>query len=308
MQKFTVRDFNRLFPDEDACLDAIRDLIYPDGISCRKCGEVTKHHRLSGRKAYSCDACGTHVYPLAGTIFEKSSTPLKSWLYAIYLMASTRTGISAKQLERELGVTYKTAWRMFKQVRTLLDDNDGQPVAGTLEVDETFVGGKAKNMHASVRAKRIKGRGHTGKTAVMGIVNRDSGAVIARVVPNVKPGTLLPIIREKVMPASMVYSDEAAAYNQLPGMGYRHERVHHEAKVYVVGDAHTNTMEGFWSLVKRGIGGVYHAVGANYLQSYVNEYGFRYTHRKDEQPMFETFVGRIHSVRTGSHGTYAPLG
>lgn len=116
MEKFTIAKFNEMFPNEDDCLEYIKDLVYPEGITCRSCAMVRPHAKLTNRKAYSCAHCGTHVYPLAGTIFEKSSTPLKSWLYAMYLMASTRCGISAKQLERELGVTYKTAWRMFTQI------------------------------------------------------------------------------------------------------------------------------------------------------------------------------------------------
>src|ERR687891_1766733 len=141
MKKFTVQQFNEMFPDEASCLDAVVDMLYPDGITCRKCNEVTKHHRLNARKAYSCQDCGTQVYPLAGTIFAKSSTPLKSWFYAMYLMASPRTGISAKQLERELGVTYKTAWRMFTKIRTkLMTDYDG-PLTGDVEADETLIGG-----------------------------------------------------------------------------------------------------------------------------------------------------------------------
>ena len=305
MQKFTVRDFNRIFPDDDACLDAIRDLIYPDGIACRKCGEVTKHHRLRNRKAYSCDQCGTHVYPLAGTILEKSSTPLKSWIYAMYLMASTRTGISAKQLERELGVTYKTAWRIFKQVRALLSEDVG-PSAGSLELDESYFGGKDKNRHESKRTHAGRGRGAGGKTIVMGVAKR-GGWVSAQVVPNVKASTLLPIVREKVLPASMVYTDEFVVYGALTRMGYQHKRVHHEAKVYVAGDAHTNTLEGFWSLVKRGISGVNHAVSAKYLQTYLDEFAFRTSHRKDEQPMFTTFLNRVGIVRAGQYGAYAPL-
>ena len=143
MIRFTVHQFNEMFPDEAACLETVLDMVYPHGVNCRKCQEVTKHHRLNDRKAYSCQYCGTQVYPLAGTIFEKSSTPLKSWFYAMYLMASTRTGISAKQLERELGVTYKTAWRMFKQIRSIL--NEDVDLGGLLvEVDETYMGGRPK--------------------------------------------------------------------------------------------------------------------------------------------------------------------
>src|SRR5580704_8332828 len=125
MQKYTIHDFNRDFADDDACLDFILHLVHPDGVTCRKCQEVRQHHKLHGRKAYSCDYCGTHVYPLAGTIFEKSTTPLKSWFYAMHLMAMTRCGISAKQIERELGVTYKTAWRIFTQIRKLMAEDGG---------------------------------------------------------------------------------------------------------------------------------------------------------------------------------------
>lgn len=122
MQKYTIRDFEREFPTDDACLDWLRGFLYPDGIHCKKCDRVTKHHRVASRRSYSCDYCGHHVHPTAGTLYHKSSTPLRLWFYATYLMASTRCGISAKQLERELGVTYKTAWRMFKQLRSLLSE------------------------------------------------------------------------------------------------------------------------------------------------------------------------------------------
>ena len=201
MNKFTVHQFNEMLPDEETCLDIVRDMVYPDGINCRQCKDVTKHHRLSGRKAYSCQYCGTQVYPLAGTIFEKSSTPLKSWFYAMYLMASTRTGISAKQLERELGVTYKTAWRMFKQIRSIL--NEDVDLGGLLvEVAETYIGDKAKNMHKAKR-ERLGGRGTAGKQPVFGMVER-KGEVITKVVPDVSRDSLLPNIREKVLPSSVV--------------------------------------------------------------------------------------------------------
>ena len=305
MKRFTVHQFNEMFPDEETCLDAVRDMLYPEGIACRQCNDITTHHRLRGRKAYSCQYCGTQVYPLAGTIFEKSSTPLKSWFYAMYLMASTRTGISAKQLERELGVTYKTAWRMFKQIRTIL--NEDVDLGGLLvEVDETYMGGKAKNMHQAKR-ERLGGRGTAGKQPVFGMVER-KGKVITKVVPDVSRETLLPNIRDKVLPSSLVYSDEHASYDPLKSMGYQHRRVHHGAKVYVVGDVHTNTIEGFWSLVKRGISGVNHAVGANHLQGYFDSYAFRWNHRGDETPMYESMANRVGKVRYGKYGAYNPIG
>ena len=155
--KYAIADFNRNFPNEDACLEAVLAMVYPDGIVCRKCGVVRPHARITGRKAYACDYCGTHVYPLAGTIFEKSTTALKSWFYAMYLMGSTRCGISAKQLERELGVTYKTAWRMFTQIRKLMDE-EGGPLHGEVEVDETFVGGNNHHDDATPMFETITNR------------------------------------------------------------------------------------------------------------------------------------------------------
>ena len=308
MQKFSVADFNTMFPDEGACLESIVGLIYPEfaegGIPCRACEKVTKHHKLAKRRAWSCDNCGTHVYPLAGTIFEKSTTPLKSWMYALYLMASTRCGISAKQLERELAVTYKTAWRMFKEIRKLFAEDvtlEGQLV----ELDETYVGGSDKNRHASKRSGK-SGRGAGGKAVVFGAVERQ-GRVLAQVVTDASSRSILPIVKEKVLESSVVYTDEWPAYNRLGSMGYEHRRVHHAARVYVMGDAHTNTMEGFWSLVKRGISGVHHAVSEKYLQAYFDEYGFRYNHRDDEASMYAVMLDRIPRVRAGKHGEYAPL-
>jgi transposase len=300
IKKYTIHDFNRDFPDDNACLDYIRDLIYPDGIVCRTCERVTKHHRLNGRKAYSCDRCGTHVYPLAGTIFEKSRTPLKSWFYAMFLMSVTRCGISAKQLERELGVTYKTAWRMFKQIRSLQDEDVG-PLFGEVEMDETYYGGHRRG------TKRGRPGKDSHKVPVAGVV-QGGGKVAALVTKDAKKKTLLPIVESKVLPESMVYTDEYKPYDSLDGKGYRHERVPHAEQVYVVGNVHTNTIEGFWSLLKRGISGVYHSVSAKHLQDYVNEYAFRYNHRGDAQAMFNVVANRAQRVRTGKHGKYSPIG
>src|SRR5574341_1902714 len=143
MKRYTIKDFQREFPDDAACLEWLKNYRWPDGIFCKLCGKVTAHHLMTTRKSYSCQECGHHVHPTAGTIFHKSSTPLTLWFYAIYLMAQTRTGISAKQLERELGVTYKTAWRMFTLIRAQLD-NSGDAFSGDVEVDETYIGGIRK--------------------------------------------------------------------------------------------------------------------------------------------------------------------
>ena len=285
MKRFTVNDFNAKFPTDDVCLEWLKTNRWPDGITCPKCQKITKHYKVTGRQVYACEVCGHHVSPMAGTIMEKSATPLKLWFYAMFLMASTRCGISAKQLERELGVTYKTAWRIFKQIRSMLTE-DAILEGSSVEVDETYIGGIR-------RGKR--GRGAEGKTIVMGLVQRQ-GRIMAQIVPDVKSRTLLPIIKEKVLQKSIIYTDELHSYDRIPEMGYQHKRVHHESKVYVMGDAHTNTIEGFWSLVKRGISGVNHAVSAKYLQDYLNEYSFRYNRRQDEQPMFESFLSQVVAV------------
>jgi transposase len=295
-QTFTVAQFHKTFPDDDACLDALKDMIYPDGITCRVCLVVRLHHRRTGRKQYACDYCGALVAPLAGTIFEKSSTPLTSWFYAMFIMSATRCGISAKQLERELGVTYKTAWRMFNQIRKLMGE-DVSMLHGEVEVDETYVGGYRR---------RVMGRG-VGKTPVVGVVQR-GGKVAALVTPNVARRTVMPIIQSKVLPASMIYTDDYKVYDRLAQNGYGHRRINHSEKVYVVGRIHTNTIEGFWSLLKNGIRGVYHAVSAKHLQSYVDEYTFRYNHRRDDAPMFRLVESQVRRVRQGRYGEYAPIG
>ena len=308
MERYTIHQFNEDFPDERACLDLLAGLIYeewPEGLPCRSCGVVRKHHPLTHRpKAYSCDHCGTHVYPLVGTIFEKSRTPLKSWFYAMYLMAQTRCGISAKQLERELGVTYKAAWRMFKQIRALMNEDAG-PLSGTVEIDETYEGGRPR--HKQRRRGPRRRDDPTAKRPIVGMVER-GGEVRAFVTEDTKTRTIKPLVDAQVLPASMVYTDEATQYGLLRRNGYPHRRVHHAARVYVDGDVHTNTIEGFWSLLKNGIRGAHRAVGADYLQDYVNEYMFRYNHRADKQPMFRTIAERMRVVRAGKLGSYAPLG
>lgn len=293
MTKYTKNDFDCQFPDDKTCLEWLKNRLYPDGITCKNCGVVTKHHRVAGRPSYSCDRCGNHVHPTADTIFHKSPTPLTTWFYAIYLMSSTRCGISAKQIERETGVTYKTAWRMFKQIRSMLA-GDG-PIGGEgkhVEVDETYYGGRRKNG----RGRPM--RGDKSKTAVLGMVER-SGKVVALTIPDATAKTLCGSIRKFVLPATTVFTDEYPSYNTISeGRKYTHHRIKHSENVYVVGDVHTNTVEGFWSLIKRGIGGVYHSVSKEYLQSYLNEYSFRYNRRFDTQPMFTSFLHQISKAQS----------
>jgi hypothetical protein len=287
MGRYSIRDFERDFPDDAACLDWLREYLYPDGIFCKNCNAVTKHHRVKSRPSYSCDRCGRHEHPTAGTIFHGSRTPLRLWFRAIFLMAQTRCGISAKAIERDLGVTYKTAWRMFHQIRALLCE-DVTDLDGDVEVDETYVGGKPRQRHWPNRSAQVKAAMDS-KVRVQGFVER-GGRVKAIVNPR-QP--LLGNVVEHVLPSAMVFTDEAAHYERLYASGYTHRRIHHAKKIYVFGDVHTNTIEGFWSLVKRSIGGTYHNVSEKYLQMYLDEFGFRYNHRMDVQPMFQSFLQQI---------------
>lgn len=283
MLKYTIKDFQSEFPNDDACLQWLKDYRWPDGIHCKHCGEITDHHLMKTRKSFSCQACGNHVHPTAGTIFHKSRTPLTIWFYVVYQMSQTRGGISAKQIQRETGVTYKTAWRMCNLVRRMLDE-DSAPFSGEVEVDEAYFGGRKKG------GKR--GRGSENKTAVVGVAQR-KGKLKVQAVPDTKKKTVLPIVSKTVSVGAKVYTDEYPVYNRLPYLGYQHDKVMHSHSVYVSGNVHTNTIEGFWSLCKNGIRGVFHSVSPKYLQDYLNEYSFRYNHRNDETPMFLTILRRL---------------
>jgi transposase len=301
---WSLMEFVRDFPDDAACLDWLwRTQYAPDGehAECPKCGvvRVFRKYAIANRAtAWTCTACGQHVHPTAGTIFHKSSTSLHLWFYAMYLMVSTRCGISAKQLERELGVTYKTAWRIFHLIRNQLMEQDDTPLSGDVEMDETYVGGRPRGREIRAMARTGLGpmqagqlAGRRKKTTVFGMVQR-GGKVAAHVVPTQFQDEAFRHVEARVLPEASIFTDEAAAYTALGDKGYHHRRIHHAAKVYVEGDTHTNTIEGFWSLVKRGIGGTHHAVSAKYLQGYLNEYVWRYNRRDDRRAMFWSLLLR----------------
>ena len=283
MEKFSTADFNKLFPNDDACLEWMLQNRWPDGVLCSKCQTVTPHHRILNRPCYSCDVCLAQVYPMAGTIFTDTHLPLRSWFYAFAQMAVTKCGISARQLGRDLGIRPNTALRIWKQIRSVLTEEDGQ-LLGKVEVDETYIGGRRPGK---------RGRGAEGKTIVMGMIER-GGRARAKVVADVKSRTLLPEIQANVLPDAVVYTDDLLSYHGVARMGYAHRVVAHSKGEYVVAkDIHTNSVEGFWSQLKRSIDGTYHHVTPGHLQGYVNEYAFRYSHRKDEQPMFWTMLNQV---------------
>ena len=284
---YSMMEFMREFPDDSACLDWLwRQRFASDGhtADCPKCEKPRKHHRVKARASYSCDTCGHHLHPTAGTIFKKSSTSLHLWFYAMYVMASTRCGISAKQLERELGVTYKTAWRMFNLIRNdLMGQDDEPPLSGEVEADETWIGGKPRLSQQC----RWTAQGWTPQTAhwdrkaiVFGAVER-GGRIRASVVPDSRTHTLKAKVHEYVLPESMIYTDEYKGYLWLGKAGYTHRRIRHAAKVYAEGDVHTQTIDGFFGLVKNAIRGVHHGVSHKWLQGYLNEYTWRWNRRED---------------------------
>jgi transposase len=272
----TVREFFQQFPDDETCLNHLFNTRFGQGHECPSCKRSAKWYRIKKEPAYSCQWCGHHLHPMAGTIFEDSRTSLQDWFYAMYLFTTSRHGVPAKELQRQLGVTYKTAWRMGHKIREHMAAVDGEePLSGVVEVDETYVGG-----HRPGRP----GRGALGKTIVMGIVERD-GDVVTKVVPDFAKSTLVPVIEAHVEKGSTVYSDELPSYGGLDGKGYEHETVHHRSKEYVRGEVHTNTIEGYFSRLKNSIRGTHVHVSPKHLQKYAGEFEFRYNRRKQPRRM-----------------------
>ncbi len=281
----TFFEFMRRFPDDEACLKHIMVARYGGTeLDCPKCGAHGKFYRLTRDRAYLCQHCKHHIYPCVGTPMERSRTPVHKWFYAMHLFATTRHGVSAKELQRQLGVTYKTAWRMAHEIRKFMAEVDGETsLGGVVEADETFVGGKVKG----------KGRGYRGnKTTVFGMIER-GGDLMAKVVPNVKRRTLEPIIRENVKAGSTVHTDELRSYLSLPSSGYTHESVNHSAGEYVRDDCHVNAVEGFWARLKNSIRGTHVHVSGKHLPKYVKEFEYRYNRRKRPNAIFSDLVENL---------------
>jgi transposase-like protein len=298
---FTIADFNKKYPDEETCLDEIFRNRFGTLIECpnKKCFKKVDvqngngFYRVADRKCYACQWCGYQIHPLADTIFHKSDTPLKKWFFAIWLFSNSKNGVSGKELERHLGVTYKTAWRMAKQIRLLFVQTQKQ-LKDTVEIDETYIGGSEINKHYVDKVKGI-GNKYKTKSAVVGMVERgEEGRVVAQVMPpnlSQRSHFVTPLIRKNVKIGTQIMTDEAKYYSNLNKNKYKHRTVKHMAHEYVRGNVYTNTIEGFWSQLKRSINGTYHAVSPKYLQSYVNEFAYRYGKRNSEQPLFYPMIG-----------------
>jgi transposase len=290
-----VLEFFRDYPDDETCLQHVwRERFASDGehAFCSRCETIRgfkRYQTAQKRPCWFCSACGFRIHPLKGTIFERSSTSLQLWFYAMFIMSSTRCGVSAKQLERELGVTYKTAWRMFNKIRNVLMTQDDGMLSGAVEADETFIHGKPR---AGDRRRAIKAglNKYTpthwdNKPIVFGAVER-GGNVRAEVIPDSRAATVQGKVREYVLPASLIYTDDWTGYHGLKRHGYQHHRINHSARIYVEGNVHTQTIDGFFGLLKNAIRGVHHGVSAKWLQGYLNEYVWRWNRREETHRIF----------------------
>lgn len=272
---FTVVDFFRRFPTDDACLRHLMRIRFGDRLTCPKCHKSGNFSRIKRIPAFQCSWCGYHIHPMVGTPFERSSTPLQKWFYAMYLFTTSRNGVAAKELQRQLSVTYKTAWRMGHEIRKYLGKVDGDDgLSGHVEIDETYIGPKEAHSGRSTK-----------KAIVLGMLER-GGNVVTKVVPDAKRGSLIPPIMANVAKGSTITTDQWKSYKWLTFDGYKHHTVCHGTKEYVKGIHHVNGMEGFWGLLKRSINGTYIHVSAKHLPKYLAEFEYRHNMRKQPEFMF----------------------
>jgi len=291
MEKFTITQFRAAYPNDDACLDKIFQLRYTN-LVCPKCESDKPFNRVKDRRSYQCPPCAFQLYPTQGTIFEKTTTPLTYWFYAIYLQTTTRNGVAAKELERQLSVCYKTALRMAHQIKKLMANENEEPLTGVIEADETFIGGLNKNRHADKKVQESQGRSVKDKTPVLGIVKR-GGKISVHVIDDTKSTTIQPIIDKVVdKDKAIIVTDEWLGYNAVKNE-YMHVVINHSEGEYARGAFDTNTIEGFWSQLKRTIKGTHIHVSRKHLQKYVDEVAFRYMHRNEQATMFESILSQV---------------
>ncbi len=301
-QPQTLLEAIRYFADLDVCQSFVANLRWPDGVTCPTCGSKEVGY-ISTRRLYECKSRHPRrqFSIKVGTIFEDSPIPLDKWLAAIWLIANDKNGVSSYEVARAIGITQKSAWFVLHRLRVCMQTGSFAKMTGEVEVDETFVGGKAKFMHKAERERNIHGRGPTGKAIVMGLLERH-GNVRVSVVGDRKAGTVQRAVRQNVAPGSQIYSDELASYSGLNSQ-YAHDVINHAEK-YVEGIVHTNGIENFWSLLKRMIHGTYVSVEPEHLQKYLDEEAFRFNRRdSNDSGRFRRVVGSIEGKRL----TYARL-
>ena len=275
--KQTVQDFFAQFPDDEACVAHLFDVRFGQGHECPKCERKARWYRIAAERAFSCQWCGHHIHPTVGTPFEASRTSLQLWFYAIFLFTKSRNGVSAKELQRQLGVTYKCAHRMGHEIREHMATVDGeQPLDWIVEADETFIGGKKKS-------KGRPGRGAL-KDIVFGMIERN-GDVMTLVVPDTKRATLHKLIVENVKPGTTIYTDGLVSYEGLTKLGFKHETIDKDRDGYARMGVHINNIESFWRQLKAGINGTYVWVSSKHLGKYAKEFEFRFNRRSCPERM-----------------------
>ena len=288
----SIVDLMDKFNDEKACEKHLQAILWKDTEFCPHCGTVKIYHLKGGRR-FRCSGCKKDFSIKTGTIFHDSKVPLRKWFLAIYLLTTHKKSMSSYQLARDIKVTQKTAYFMLQRIREAVkNENFLAPLNGTVEVDETFIGGRERNKHASKRTEGTQGRSLKTKEPVIEMVERETGKVKAEQIKNVDRSTVEQKLLQHVNIGSRVISDEWRAYTKLKEF-YKHEKVNHSKEEYVRGDVHTNTIEGFWAILKRSIYGVHHFVSAKHLQRYINEQTFRYNNRGDHALMFNLLLSRI---------------
>jgi transposase-like protein len=292
--RYTLAQTMAQFVTEDACKAYIRDLRWPNGVVCPRCSDTNVHPVSKKPFHWQCRKCNKSGYRfsvITKTIFENTKYPLVTWFQVAYLMCQSKKGMSALQIHRQIrSGSYETAWYMCTRIRAAMKNETFEKLIGEVEVDESYIGGKQSNKHVGKRGGQ--GSGVKTKTMVIGAISR-KGNVVCQMVEEAGFNTLQNFVRETVsQKVTLMATDENPAYRHLGAHGFVHKTVNHSQDQYVVGSTHTNTIEGFWSLLKRGIVGSYHKVSKNYLPLYLNEFTFRYNHRNDPD-IFRALLSRV---------------